>query len=91
MLGRVSACPAKLALQETEVTSTVQAPRIDPAAARQLQAKAEAIFTSAEDKFFYKVVAAQLDFERDGGQKVVAVVLHQNGRDMRAPRMGGQR
>jgi hypothetical protein len=49
------------------------------------------IFASAKDKFFYKVVAAQLDFERDGGQKVVAVVLHQNGRDMRAPRVGGQR
>jgi D-alanyl-D-alanine-carboxypeptidase/D-alanyl-D-alanine-endopeptidase len=49
------------------------------------------IFASAKDKFFYKVVAAQLDFERDGGQKVVAVVLHQNGRDMRAPHMAGQR
>jgi serine-type D-Ala-D-Ala carboxypeptidase/endopeptidase len=49
------------------------------------------IFASAKDKFFYKVVEAQLDFERDGGEKVVAVVLHQNGRDMRAPRMGGQR
>jgi serine-type D-Ala-D-Ala carboxypeptidase/endopeptidase len=48
------------------------------------------IFASAKDKFFYKVVQAQLDFERDGGQKVVAVVLHQNGRDMRAPRMAGQ-
>jgi serine-type D-Ala-D-Ala carboxypeptidase/endopeptidase len=45
------------------------------------------IFASAKDKFFYKVVDAQLDFERDAGEKVVAVVLHQNGRDMRAPRM----
>jgi serine-type D-Ala-D-Ala carboxypeptidase/endopeptidase len=48
------------------------------------------IFASAKDKFFYKVVQAQLDFERDGSGKVVAVVLHQNGRDMRAPRMAGQ-
>jgi serine-type D-Ala-D-Ala carboxypeptidase/endopeptidase len=48
------------------------------------------IFASAKDKFFYKLVEAQLDFERDG-QKVVAVVLHQNGRDMRAPRMANQR
>jgi hypothetical protein len=48
------------------------------------------IFASAKDKFFYKVVEAQLDFERDAGHKVVAVVLHQNGRDMRAPRMAGQ-
>jgi hypothetical protein len=52
---------------------------------------AVAIFASAKDKFFYQVVEAQLDFERDGARKVVAVVLHQNGRDMRAPRMAGQR
>jgi hypothetical protein len=45
------------------------------------------IFASAKDKFFYKVVDAQLDFERDAGEKIVAVVLHQGGRDMRAPRM----
>ena len=45
------------------------------------------IFASAKDKFFYKIVDAQLDFERDEGGKVVGVVLHQNGRDMRAPRM----
>jgi CubicO group peptidase (beta-lactamase class C family) len=47
-------------------------------------------FASAKDKFFLKVVDAQLDFERDAGGKVVAVVLHQNGRDMRAPRMTTQ-
>jgi D-alanyl-D-alanine-carboxypeptidase/D-alanyl-D-alanine-endopeptidase len=49
------------------------------------------IFASAKDKFFLKVVDAQLDFERDAGGKVVAVVLHQNGRDMWAPRMTPQR
>jgi D-alanyl-D-alanine-carboxypeptidase/D-alanyl-D-alanine-endopeptidase len=49
------------------------------------------IFASAKDKFFYKIVDAQLDFERDAGGKVVAVVLHQNGRDMRAPRMANGR
>jgi serine-type D-Ala-D-Ala carboxypeptidase/endopeptidase len=49
------------------------------------------IFASARDKFFYKLVDAQLDFERDGGGKVVAAVLHQNGRDMRAPRVTTQR
>jgi hypothetical protein len=49
------------------------------------------IFASAKGKFFYRVVDAQLDFERDAGGKVVAVVLHQNGRDMRAPRMTTQR
>jgi serine-type D-Ala-D-Ala carboxypeptidase/endopeptidase len=49
------------------------------------------IFASAKDKFFYKIVDAQLDFERDAGGKIIAVVLHQNGRDMRAPRMTAQR
>jgi hypothetical protein len=48
------------------------------------------IFASAKDKFFLKVVDAQLDFERDAGGKVVAVVLHQNGRDMRASRVTSQ-
>ncbi len=48
------------------------------------------VFASSKDSFFYKVVDAHLDFERDGSGKVVAVVLHQNGRDMRAPRMTGQ-
>ena len=45
------------------------------------------IFASSKDRFFYRVVDAQLDFERDGSEKVIAVVLHQGGRDMRAPRM----
>jgi D-alanyl-D-alanine-carboxypeptidase/D-alanyl-D-alanine-endopeptidase len=45
------------------------------------------IFANAKDKFFLKVVEAQLDFERDASEKVIAVVLHQNGRSMRAPRM----
>ena len=44
------------------------------------------IFASAKDKFFYKVVDAQLDFERDASGKVVAVILHQNGQSPRAPR-----
>ncbi|HUJ12549.1 MAG TPA: serine hydrolase [Thermoanaerobaculia bacterium] len=41
------------------------------------------VYTSARDEFFYKVVDAQLSFERDATGKVVAVVLHQNGRDLR--------
>ena len=44
------------------------------------------IFANAKDKFFYKVVDAQLHFKRDAGGKVIEVVLHQNGRDMRASR-----
>jgi hypothetical protein len=49
------------------------------------------VFASAKDKFFLKVVDVQLDFERDAGGKIVAIVLHQNGLDMRAPRMTTER
>ncbi|WP_342359378.1 serine hydrolase [Terrarubrum flagellatum] len=45
------------------------------------------VFASARDEFFYTVVKAQLSFERDAGGKIAAVILHQNGRDARAPRM----
>ena len=44
------------------------------------------IYASAADKFFYKIVEAQLDFERDADGKVIAVVLHQSGQNLRAPR-----
>ena len=47
------------------------------------------VYASAADQFFYRVVDAQLSFERDGNKKVTAVVLHQNGRDMRATRLEG--
>jgi hypothetical protein len=49
------------------------------------------IFASSRDKFFYRVVDAQLDFQRDGSGRVISVVLHQSGRDMRAPRITTQR
>jgi serine-type D-Ala-D-Ala carboxypeptidase/endopeptidase len=48
------------------------------------------IFASAKDRFFLTIVDAHLDFEPDAGGKVVAVVLHQNGRDIRATRMTTQ-
>lgn len=44
------------------------------------------LFPESESKFFYKVVDAQITFERDAEGKVVALTLHQNG-DQRAPRM----
>jgi D-alanyl-D-alanine-carboxypeptidase/D-alanyl-D-alanine-endopeptidase len=44
------------------------------------------IFASARDKFFYKVVDAQIDFERDAKGSIVALVLHQNGAEQRAAR-----
>jgi len=40
------------------------------------------IFAEAPDKFFYKVVDAQLDFTRDASGAVTQVALHQGGRDM---------
>jgi serine-type D-Ala-D-Ala carboxypeptidase/endopeptidase len=55
----------------------------------QAQVKGQAsfpIYASALDKFFYKTVDAQLDFERDKSGKVVAVILHQNGQSLQAPR-----
>jgi D-alanyl-D-alanine-carboxypeptidase/D-alanyl-D-alanine-endopeptidase len=45
------------------------------------------VFASGSDQFFYKIVEAQLTFERDADRKITAVVLHQNGRDMRALRL----
>jgi CubicO group peptidase (beta-lactamase class C family) len=47
------------------------------------------IFAESEREYFVKVVDAQLTFETDPQGKVVAVVLHQNGRDQRAPRLEG--
>jgi len=44
------------------------------------------VYAKAKDHFFYTVVDAQLDFERDASGKVDALVLHQNGHAQRAPR-----
>ncbi len=44
------------------------------------------VFATAKDRFEYDVVVAALSFERDPDGKIVAVTLHQNGLDMRAPR-----
>ncbi len=45
------------------------------------------VFPEADGKFFLKVVDAQLEFEKDASGKVVDVILHQNGRDQKAPRI----
>lgn len=44
------------------------------------------IWPSSESEFFYRVVEAQITFERDEEGNVTSLVLHQNGRDMKAPR-----
>jgi D-alanyl-D-alanine-carboxypeptidase/D-alanyl-D-alanine-endopeptidase len=40
------------------------------------------IFAEGPDKFFYKVVEAQLDFSRDASGAVTQVTLHQAGRNL---------
>ena len=39
------------------------------------------LFASARDEFFYKVVSAQISFQRDSAGKITGLILHQNGRD----------
>ena len=50
------------------------------------QPKAE-IFARSATEFFYKVVDAQITFERDAQGKATALVLHQMGRDLRWTRI----
>jgi D-alanyl-D-alanine-carboxypeptidase/D-alanyl-D-alanine-endopeptidase len=42
------------------------------------------VYASAKDHFYYKIVDAQIDFERDASGAVVDLILHQNGRDIKA-------
>lgn len=42
------------------------------------------VYPSAKDHFYYKIVDAQIDFERDGSGRVKDLVLHQNGRNITA-------
>ncbi len=44
------------------------------------------IYPETENKFFLKVVDAQLEFVLSGSGAVTAVILHQNGTDQTAPR-----
>jgi hypothetical protein len=48
------------------------------------------VFPESAKDFFYKVVDAQLTFDVDSDGKAVAVVLHQNGATVRAPRIQGE-
>jgi serine-type D-Ala-D-Ala carboxypeptidase/endopeptidase len=45
------------------------------------------VFPSGPDQFYYDVVEAALTFERDAEGRVVALVLHQNNQNARAPRV----
>jgi D-alanyl-D-alanine-carboxypeptidase/D-alanyl-D-alanine-endopeptidase len=45
------------------------------------------VFAESPTKFFYKVVDAQITFEKDSSGKVTQLVLHQHGQDMPAKRL----
>ena len=44
------------------------------------------VYASAKDRFFYRVVDAELEFTRDADGAITAVTLHQAGTHQRAPR-----
>jgi CubicO group peptidase (beta-lactamase class C family) len=52
------------------------------------QEKAQ-IFPESETKFFYKIVDAQIDFEKGKDGNVEKLVLHQNGQDMPGMKLPG--
>ena len=45
------------------------------------------LFAEKESEFFFKVVDAQVTFERDSAGKVTAMVLHQNGQNLRGAKI----
>ena len=45
------------------------------------------IFAEAPDKFFLKVVDAQLEFTRDSKSQINGLILYQNGREMEASKI----
>jgi len=45
------------------------------------------VFAEGERDYFLKVIDAQLTFEVDASGRATAIVLHQNGRDLRGPRI----
>jgi hypothetical protein len=42
------------------------------------------VYASAKDHFYYKIVNAQIDFERDASGSVIDLILHQNGQNIKA-------
>jgi hypothetical protein len=48
------------------------------------------IFAESERVFFAKAVDGQITFETEGTEPAKALILHQNGRDIRAPRIAAK-
>jgi CubicO group peptidase (beta-lactamase class C family) len=61
------------------LTVTMEGDHLEAQAANQPKVR---IFAEGPDKFFYKVVEAQLDFSRDASGAVTQVTLHQAGRNL---------
>ena len=45
------------------------------------------VYASAKDAFFYKVVYAQISFNRNAAGAIASLTLHQNGRDIEGTRV----
>ncbi len=45
-------------------------------------------YSSAKDRFYYRAVDAQIDFQRDANGNVAGLTLHQGGADVAAKRKG---
>ncbi len=45
------------------------------------------LFAESETKFFLKAVDAQVTFVKDAGGRITQMILHQNGRDLPAPKI----
>jgi len=67
-----------------EFTVTQEGNQLSVKFAEQRAAK---IYESAKDEFFYKVINAQITFERGPDGKIKGLVLHQNGRDHEAAKV----
>ena len=79
----LEACVGRFKLGPMQFTVT----REDAGLFVQLTGQPKArVYASAKDEFFYKIVNAQLSFVRTD-DKVVALILHQNGRDQRAEKL----
>jgi hypothetical protein len=44
------------------------------------------VYASAKDKFFYKVVDAQFEFQRDAAGAITGLTFHQGGATLNAKR-----
>jgi len=81
----LAAYPGKYELSpQFALTITLEDGRLMSQATNQPKVE---VFAEAADKFFLKVVDAQLTFSRDEAGKVKGLTLHQNGRDMPGKRV----